>query len=158
MALWESTLTSSFKGDFFYLLDAILLIEQESGHWVKTARRRSLGFASDKIGSENQRRKKLRKFSVETRTHNKLPHSTTMELESLMPEPHSKIILWYRCYAHSSKLLGMALGMKHFGEWLERMRNDQALAQTTNYHMSHPKWLLCSLEILQAPGCLVTPL
>jgi len=24
-----------------------------------------------------------------------------MELESLMPEPHSKIILWYRCYFKS---------------------------------------------------------
>jgi len=24
-----------------------------------------------------------------------------MELESLMPEPHSKIILWYRCYSKS---------------------------------------------------------
>jgi hypothetical protein len=33
-----------------------------------------------------------------------------MEAESLMPESHSKIILWYRCYALSSKLLGMALG------------------------------------------------
>lgn len=35
-----------------------------------------------------------------------------------MPEPHSKHILWYRCYALCSKLLGMAMGTMDAGEWL----------------------------------------
>jgi hypothetical protein len=39
-----------------------------------------------------QEKKVTQDFSVETRTR-EIPHPFTMELESLMPEPHSKIIL-----------------------------------------------------------------
>jgi hypothetical protein len=39
-------------------------------------------------------------------------------LESLMPEPHSKLIHWYRCSALCSTLLGMAMGTTDFGDWL----------------------------------------
>jgi hypothetical protein len=39
-----------------------------------------------------QEKKETQDFSVETRTHEISP-SFTMELESLMPEPHSKNIL-----------------------------------------------------------------
>jgi len=40
----------------------------------------------------DQEKKATQDFSVETRTHT-IPPSYTMELEALMPEPHSKIIL-----------------------------------------------------------------
>jgi hypothetical protein len=44
----------------------------------------------------SQWKKEIQDFSVETRTH-EIPPSFTMELNSLMPEPHSKNILSYRC-------------------------------------------------------------
>jgi len=79
-----------------------------------------------------------------------------MALKALMPEPHSKMILWYRCDALSSALLGMAY----------RIYNHRWM--TSEHHCEHwPRQLitiwatygsLLFLTILQAPTCLIIPL
>jgi hypothetical protein len=57
------------------------------------ARRNGEALASRTLGSARKSREERNSgFSVETRTR-EIPPSFTMELESLMPEPHSKNIL-----------------------------------------------------------------
>lgn len=78
-----------------------------------------------------------------------------MELESLMPESHSKLILTYRCKAHSSPLLGKALNV---ALTVHDERNNIASIDPQLPFEPFMIWLLCSFRILRAPVCLITPL
>lgn len=71
---------------------------------------------------------------------------------------HSKHILWYRWFAHSSRLLGMPrIGTLDFGEWLVEL---PLRALTQKIPLGHrylwPFYVL--LTFLQAPTCLIAPL
>lgn len=71
---------------------------------------------------------------------------------------HSKPLLWYRWFAHSSRLLGMPrMGTLDFGVWLVELPL-RALTQKIPLLATDISGLLCSLKFFRHPSSLITPL
>jgi hypothetical protein len=112
-------LTQLFQGDFF------LTSRCHPPVWRRVRKLSSAQHEMKKLwllehlDPLGKRRKKVTQdFSVETRTR-EFPHPLLWNLNLwCLNQPHSKNILWYRCYALCSWLLGMAKEYSTFGEWL----------------------------------------
>lgn len=79
---------------------------------------------------------------------------TTMEIVSLMPEPHSKIYVWYRCEALSSLPLGMPM-IYEVPQMHDKTRTLLVKAHDNNYPGQSPDssaWTMRFLRAWTAPS------
>jgi hypothetical protein len=79
-----------------------------------------------------------------------------MALGSLMPEPHSKPILWYRCCALCSIPLGMALSTMDAGDWLVHF--TASIDPDNKFPYEPRSALFVLLDSSGTFGCLIAPL